>query len=191
MQLIIASNNKNKIRELQLAFPNETIESYTTYSGPIDVVENGKTYVENALIKAKEIATIIQKPVIGDDGGLELCAFTDKLGIHTSRFFEKGLSDRQMNEQLLQLLKNVTDRRFHLHACLVMYSPEDKPVIVEKTLSGLVSDTIYKGGGYGFDSILIPTGYTQTLSLLSDKKRNELSPRNQAFNELIWRREHV
>ncbi|WP_462259524.1 non-canonical purine NTP pyrophosphatase [Vagococcus teuberi] len=188
MQLILASNNKNKIRELQLAFPSETIESYTTYSEPIDVVENGKTYVENALIKAKEIARIIQKPVIGDDGGLELCAFPDKLGIHTSRFFEKGLTDRQMNEQLLNLLEHESDRRFKLHASLVLYNLEDKPVIVEKVLTGRVSETICEGGGYGFDSILIPTGYAQTLSLLSMEQRDELSPRNQAFNELIRRR---
>lgn len=188
MQLILASNNKNKIRELQLAFPSETIESYTTYSEPIDIVENGKTYVENALIKAKEIATIIQKPVIGDDGGLELCAFPDKLGIHTARFFEKGLTDRQMNEQLLNLLEHESDRRFKLHACLVLYNLEDKPIIVEKVLTGRVSETICEGGGYGLDSILIPTGYTQTLSLLNMEQRDELSPRNQAFNELIRRR---
>lgn len=188
MSLIVASNNAKKIRELQLAFPKAEIESYTVYGEPVDVVENGKTYVENALIKAKQISHQIQRPVIGDDGGLELCAFPDKLGIHTSRFFEKGLSDRQINEQLLQLLENVSDRRFHLHACLVLYMPDNKPVIVKKVLSGLVSDTIHEGGGYGFDSILIPDGYTQTLSLLTNEQRDELSPRNQAFNELIRRR---
>lgn len=185
MDLIIASNNKQKIHELQVAFPNEVICSYTNFCEPISINETGNTYQENALIKAREVATILRKPVIGDDGGLKLFAFPDKLGIHTSRFFQKGLTDREMNEQLLTLLANQEDRRFELHACLVLYHLEDKPVIIEKVLSGFVSESICEGGGYGFDSILIPTGYTQTLSLLSDEQRDELSPRNQAFKELI------
>lgn len=188
MGFIMASNNHKKIQELQLAFPKEIIESYSLYSDPITIIENGSTYQENALIKAKTVSQIIDKPVVGDDGGLELSAFPDKLGIQTSRFFEKGLTDEQMNEQLLMLLKNQEDRRFKLYACLVFYSNENKPFIIEKELTGVVSKTIQHGSGYGFDSILIPTGYDRALSLMNHLKRQELSPRIQAFKELIRRR---
>ena len=189
---ILASNNHKKIKELQQAFPEITLESYTSFGEPIEVVETGKTYQENALIKAKETSQAIKQSTIGDDGGLELLAFKDILGIHTSRFFSKGLTDKQMNEELLDLLKNETNRQFELHACLAYYFLDGtKPIVIENVLSGEVSKEIRGKQGYGFDTILIPKGYQQTLAELSETKRNELSPRNQAFRELIRRISNV
>lgn len=188
---ILATNNQKKLKELQQAFPNEKIVSYTEFCSKVDIDEVGESYKENALIKAKAVSQAINQSVIGDDGGLELKAYPTELGLYTSRFFEKGMTDRQMNEKLLDLLKTKHDRSFELHACLVWYVKSNEPIIIEKVLKGHVSKEMKGHEGYGFDTILIPEGYRQTLSELSTSERNKLSPRNQAFEELIRRNSHV
>ncbi|MGO2082974.1 non-canonical purine NTP pyrophosphatase [Vagococcus sp.] len=188
MTIYIASHNEKKIKEIQTYAKELTIQSYQTLSSEkIKVEETGATYAANAKLKAETIGSKLKVPVIGDDGGLELLAKPNILGVHTSRFFEKGASDSAMNQKILALLENESDRRFVLKATLAYYVPHQELILVERELNGTIAREERGSEGYGFDTLLIPEGYQITLAELSEKQRAEFSPRIQAFKELLGR----
>ncbi len=190
MELIVATHNLGKLEEmrrgLREAAPTVRLRPVTDFisSLPDAPAENGSTYLENALIKAAFYADLLGRPVIADDGGLELTAFPNLLGLHTSRFF-KGESDRAKNQEILSLFENTAaSREAHLHACLVYYrSPEDF-LTAEDTLTGeIVSE---RGEmGYGFDRIFWLPTVKKTLAQLPQAQRDHYSPRVQALLALI------
>ncbi|MGO3733044.1 MAG: non-canonical purine NTP pyrophosphatase [Vagococcus sp.] len=191
MIIYIASNNQQKIAELQTAYPSVTIHSYRDLSENITIHETGTNITDNALLKAQIIGSKLNTPVIGDDGGLSLYDYPDYLGIHTSRFFDAHDSDSQKNQKLLRLFKPTDSRIFCLTASLVYYEPNGVTLTVTKNLTGTIAQREIGDDGYGFDTILIPKDYTQSLSELSQQERNSLSPRIQAFKELMRRIQHV
>lgn len=188
MTIYIASHNEKKIKEIQMYANEIPVQSYQSLSSEkIKIEETGTTYAANAKLKAETIGSKLQVPVIGDDGGLELLAKPGILGVHTSRFFEKGASDSAMNQKILALLENENDRRFILKATLAYYVPQQKVILVEKELKGTIATEERGTDGYGFDHLLIPEGFQVTLAELSETKRNEFSPRIQVFKELLGR----
>lgn len=187
MTIYIASNNPKKIKEIQSFKPELAIASYRELSEPIDILETGTDYLANAKIKAETIGNKIKQPVIGDDGGLELIAKPQVLGIQTSRFFEKGATDHEMNQKILELLDGETYRRFILKASLIYYVSETNFLIEEKELLGTIAESQRGQEGYGFDYLLIPDGYNQTLAEMNADQRDAFSPRVRAFKSLLER----
>ncbi|MFY1068867.1 non-canonical purine NTP pyrophosphatase [Enterococcus sp. AD013-P3] len=190
MELIVATHNLGKLEEmrrgLREAAPTVRLRPVTDFlsSLPDAPAENGSTYLENALIKATFYADLLGRPVIADDGGLELTAFPNLLGLHTSRFF-KGESDRAKNQEILSLFENTAaSRKAHLHACLVYYRSSEDFLTAEGTLTGeIVSE---KGEmGYGFDRIFWLPTEKKTLAQLPQSQRDGYSPRVQALLALI------
>lgn len=193
MELIVGTWNQGKLREMQEALtPLQTdihlvgVERYLT--DLVAPAENGTSYYDNALEKARFYSELLNKPVLADDGGLELAAFPELLGVHTSRFF-KSDTDSEKNQELLALydtpeLQSPTKRQLTLRAYLVYVSPTGETLSASAALSGrLVSP---RGqGGYGFDPIFYLPTLGKTLAQLPIRQRNALSPRVQALQQLI------
>lgn len=189
-QVVYATNNLGKAAELNQAlalFQTDTLELLSLAdldSAPGAPVESGKTYLENAQLKARYYAEKLQLPVIADDGGLELSAFPDILGVETQRFF-KSRDPRRQNEELLALFADqpTAVRSCTLRATLV-YHDDEMEQHAAAVLSGEISAP-QGDGGYGFDPIIFLPEKQKTLAELSSRDRLLLSPRVQAFQKLL------
>ena len=200
MEIIVGTWNVGKLAEMQQALANSCpdiqlvgINQYL--ADKIAPPEVGQSYYENALEKAKFYAQLIQRPILADDGGLELADFPDLLGLRTSRFF-KSTTDEGKNQELLALydtpeLQSDKKHQITLHACLVYITPGGHIFSAEEMLKGYLVSPI-GSSGYGFDSIFYLPNLDKTLAQLSDQERDALSPRVRALQKIIFQiKEHA
>ena len=181
--MVFATNNENKVRELKEIFKEYDIKSLKDYNINIDIVEDGKTFYENALIKAKAIYDIVKVPVIADDSGLIFIELGNYPGIYTNRIIEDanklGLT---RNEFLIKKGKSLHNKRIKAVCTLVYYDGKN---IISATdeLNGTITNKEYSGNGFGFDSIFkLDDG--RILSELTPQEKNSLSHRHNASVQL-------
>ena len=171
-RIVLASNNGKKIRELSVILAASGIHIQP---------EIGTTFIENALIKARHAAAISGLPAIADDSGLCVPALDGAPGIYSARYSGEG--DAGNNRKLLAALANHSDRRAY-YACLIVYlrhADDPLPLIAEGLWHGHITDTPRGDGGFGYDPLFIPDGYTQTAAELTTDEKNRLSHRAQAL----------
>lgn len=156
IELILASSNAHKAEEFSELFDPKLI---TVKPAPskIDVVEDGATYFENALLKAKAYYDKFKVPVIADDSGLNVAALPDELGLHSARFGGDGLKDRDRAELLLKKLDGVANREAYFSCVLCVYFNEKEIFYFEGRMSGVVGYTYRGSTGFGYDPVFIPT----------------------------------
>jgi len=181
--MIFATNNQNKLKELQSIFNDKTIKSLKDLNINIDIPETGKTFYENALIKAKTIYNITKIPTIADDSGLIFDEMKDYPGIYTNRIIEdakkKGLT---RNLYLIEKSKSLTSKNITAICTLVYY---DGKKIIRSTgkMHGTITDCEYPGNGFGFDSIFMLKNKKVVSSLTSEEK-NHISHRYKASKKM-------
>ncbi|MBQ8606259.1 MAG: RdgB/HAM1 family non-canonical purine NTP pyrophosphatase [Clostridia bacterium] len=188
-RFLIASNNAHKIEEFKKIFDLLGFELITPKMLGIscDPDENGSTFEENSLIKAREFFKLSGIPTVADDSGLCVDALNGEPGIYSARY--GGMKDD--TERLFFLLSNIKDkknRKAHF-ACAIACILDDK---TEFTVRGNVYGTIIdapKGEcGFGYDPIFVPDGFDNTFAEMSDTQKNEISHRAVAlrlFSEKI------
>lgn len=156
IELILASSNAHKAEEFSELFDPQII---TVKSAPskIDVVEDGETYFENALIKAKAYYDKFKIPVIADDSGLNVTALPNDLGLHSARFGGAGLSDRERAELLLNKLEGVAEREAYFSCVLCIYCSPSEVFYFEGRMGGVIAYAYRGSTGFGYDPIFIPT----------------------------------
>jgi XTP/dITP diphosphohydrolase len=188
IKIIIGSKNKGKIREItgiiNLPFVKwQTFEEY--YDFP-DVEEKGRTYEENAILKAKFIAKKYSLPVIADDSGLEVDALKGEPGIFSSRFSGEDSNDQKNIEKLLNLLKDVRkkDRTARFRCYAVMFVLEEGILSAEGVCEGKIGHKSEGDKGFGYDPVFIPEGYSKTMAMFSINEKNKISHRAKAFRKL-------
>lgn len=177
--MIFASNNKGKIREIKEIFKGYDIKSLQDVNIDVDVEENGETFYENALIKAKTIYELTGIPTIADDTGLIFLELKDWPGVNTKRISNNQDNDEQdRNQILINKGKELKDKRIKAVCTLVYY---DKDNIIEATgeMHGTITDKEYPGNGFGFDRVFrLNDG--RIVSSLSEEEKNKISHRSQA-----------
>lgn len=177
--MIFATNNQNKLKELQDIFKEYTIKSLKDYNINVNIEETGSSFYENALIKAKAIYDLTKIPTIADDSGLIFEELVDYPGIYTKRIEndakKEGLT---RNEFLIKIGKTLKNKNIKAICNLVYYDGKN---IISATgiMSGTITDKEYPGNGFGFDSIFKLNDGRIVSSLSSDEK-NKLSHRYQA-----------
>lgn len=181
--MIFATNNQNKLKELQKIFNNQEILCLKDLGINIDILENGNSYYENALIKAREIYNITKIPTIADDSGLEFLEIPNYPGIYTNRIEidaqKEGLT---RNEFLIKQGKKLQDKRIKAVCHLVYY--DGKEIIAsEGVMEGMITDKEYPGNGFGFDSIF-KLNDGRIVSMLTEDEKNHLSHRFHASIKL-------
>ena len=181
--MIFATNNPNKLRELQDIFNDKNIKSLNNLNINIDIKETGKTFYENALIKAKEIYKLTKIPTIADDSGLIFDELHDWPGIYTKRIEKEAKKlNLTRNEYLIEKSKNLKSKKITAVCTLVYY---DGKKIIRSTgkMHGTITSKEYPGNGFGFDSIFILNDGRIVSKLLPEEK-NMLSHRYQASIKL-------
>ncbi len=186
-QILLATANPGKLKELQRIL-NSTEVSLTSIdqvsaTAGMNVPETGVTFAENAQIKAKAYGIAAGMCAIADDSGLEVKALNSAPGILSARYAPGNDSDRC--QALLMALKDITDRTARFVAVICYYDPKSgQTEFFTGTCSGTIAQKAQGSGGFGYDPIFIPDGYTQTMSELGPDIKDTISHRAQALRQL-------
>ncbi|MEI6207670.1 MAG: XTP/dITP diphosphatase [Desulfuromonadales bacterium] len=184
-KLLFATRNQGKIKEIQGLLEGlvETVICSTDVAGLPDTVEDGMTFEENALKKAREASTYAGLPVLADDSGLMVDALGGRPGIYSARFAGEGAGDGANNARLLKELKGVeTGRRRAAFVCaLAFVTPGGVERIFSGRVDGYIIDTPQGNGGFGYDPLFLVDGFDRTMAELELEEKNLISHRGQAF----------
>ena len=187
MELIIASNNKHKIFEIKKILGDrfETIMSLSEANINHETVEDGTTFMENALKKAREIAVISGKAALADDSGICAHALDGAPGIYSARYSGGHGNDEDNNALLIQNLSDKADKGAHYTAAIALVFPDGREVTAQGHMYGKIIDTPMGERGFGYDPIFVPDGETRTVAQMSDVEKNAISHRAKALENLI------
>jgi len=189
-KIVLASNNKGKVREFNKLLADLDWEVIPQAElGVEEIEETGLTFVENAISKARNAAAVTGLPAIADDSGIEVDALKGAPGIYSARFAGAGASDEKNLQKLLTDLKDIPDEdRSARFQCLLVFMRHDKdptPLITQGTWEGRILQTPQGKNGFGYDPVFyVPEENCSSAELPADVK-NKLSHRGQALQEFI------
>lgn len=188
MKLVLATRNEGKVREIgEILNDQNGIEllSLRNYPDAPDVVEDGRTYEENATKKAFTLAEYTGHLTIADDSGLAVDALDGAPGVHSARYAGENASDQDRIAKLLNALHHVPDdRRSARFICAVAIAePLDQVQVVRGVCEGRIIRTPRGTAGFGYDPIFVPMGYDKTFAELGDEIKNQISHRAKALDE--------
>ena len=182
--IMIATSNKGKVREYKSLL--EPL-GYTVHDlselDPIEIDENGSTFQENALIKAKSIQGKCNMTVIADDSGLEIDALNKEPGIHSARYLE-GHDYSYKNKVLLERMKDKTDRTARF-VCAIALCDETGDHLFTGVMEGKINDQAAGDNGFGYDPIFLVEQFGKTSAQLTMEQKNSVSHRGIATRELL------
>ena len=185
MKLLIASNNQHKIDEIKQILGNkfEQILSLSEAGIVCDPEENGKTFLDNALIKVRAVAKLTDMPVLGDDTGLCVDALNGAPGVHSARF--AGDHDNDKNRaKLLYELQDETNRKAHFSTAVALLYPDGRLVTAEGRVDGEILHTEVGANGFGYDSLFYCNEIGKTFAEATAEEKNAVSHRGRALQNL-------
>jgi XTP/dITP diphosphohydrolase len=188
--IVLASSNKGKVREINQVLAG--LDMVVRPQGEFDVVdaeETGLTFVENAILKARNAAQHTGLPAIADDSGLEVDALAGAPGIYSARFAGEGASDQANLEKLLDALQDTPEEnRSARFQCLMVYmrhADDPTPLICQGSWEGRILTAACGSNGFGYDPVFyVPTHNCSSAELPAETK-NQLSHRGQALRKLV------
>jgi XTP/dITP diphosphohydrolase len=185
MKIVFASGNKGKVREIKEMLEGMGIElvSLSNYAGMPGIVEDGKSFLENALKKAKIVSEFTGETVLADDSGLQVDVLGGEPGIYSSRYAGESATDEENNAALLAKLKNIPqEKRTAFFRCvLVLYRKDGSYDYFEGKWSGQIIDERRGNNGFGYDPIFLVPELNKTAAELPAEIKNKISHRGQAF----------
>jgi XTP/dITP diphosphohydrolase len=186
--LIIASNNKHKIEELKtiLSPLGFHIKSLKEMEIDIEIVEDGKTFEENALKKAKVISEITEGIVLADDSGLEVEILGGAPGIYSARYAGEHGNDHKNNEKLLKELKDIPleKRRAKFCCAIAIVGPRGEEKVFTGIVEGIIGFKAIGSHGFGYDPLFFIPEKNKTFGELDEREKNQISHRAKALNQL-------
>jgi XTP/dITP diphosphohydrolase len=189
-KLVLASANVGKIKELQalLGGLGFTIVPQTDLNIP-DVDETGLTFVENAILKARNATALSNLPAVADDSGLEVDYLQGAPGIYSARFAGEGATDTANREKLLDFLADApADQRTARYQTVIVYmahANDPTPIICQGTWEGVIAREERGDGGFGYDSLFHVPEYDCRAAELDNSTKNRLSHRGKAIAALL------
>lgn len=186
MRVVLATSNKGKVREIIELLHDREVFPYTDLMESFEIIEDGETFKENALIKARAVYKALgdsEAIVIADDSGISVDALDGAPGIYSARFGGENASDKDNLNKLTEELKNkgVSDSKAHYTAAIAIVSKEG-----ERSVHGWMHGTVITSprgeNGFGYDPIFIPDGFDKTLGELDSSVKVGLSHRSKALN---------
>ena len=183
--IVIATNNKHKVYEFRSMFNNPNIEFKTLKEIEYDkdIVEDGNSFIENALIKARTVSRDLNCIAISDDSGLEVRALNWAPGIYSARY-AGGHDDLENNKLLIKNLKGVEDR-FARYACAIaVVYPNGDEITEIAYCEGKIVDTPKGKNGFGYDPYFYVDEYKKRLAEVSLEEKNRISHRAKAIRKI-------
>ncbi len=191
-KIVLASGNAGKVREINKLFSDYGINviPQTEFDVP-EAIEDGLSFVENAIIKARNAAQHSGLPAIADDSGIEVDALNHRPGIYSARYSGEDANDQTNNDKLLQELGDLEDsRRTARYRCVMVYmrdADDPMPIIAEGTLEGRILHAPQGEGGFGYDPLFWLEAQQCAAAELSLEDKNRISHRAQASHQLVDR----
>ncbi len=187
MQLVVATRNKKKLAEIKEILRGIDLEllSLGSYQDAPQVLENGKSFQENAVKKAVKLARFTGRLCLGEDSGLCVDALGGAPGIYSARFSGRGKSDLKNNLKLLKLLKGLplSKRKAH-YSCAVALADKNGLVgVVEGSCSGLITFEPKGSAGFGYDPLFYIPKYKKTFAQAGEKIKHKMSHRYHALKK--------
>ena len=186
-KIILATSNLGKVREL-----NSMLDGHYDVVSQADmeveeVPETGASFVENALIKARNASSQSQLPALADDSGLVVDALNGEPGIYSARYAGENATDEDNIVKLLSRMDDEDNRsaRFWCAMVYVRYASDPEPVIVEKSWEGQILRELKGNNGFGYDPIFYLPELNCTSAQLSAEEKNRISHRGQALQEIL------
>lgn len=185
-KLVFATNNKNKISEARAVLDDNILDIVTLEEIGIteDIVEDGDTLEANAVIKAKYVHELKEISVFAEDTGLEIDALDGAPGVITARYAGDNRDHHENMKLVLKNMEGCKDRGAQFRA-VICYIKDGQEHLVEGIVRGTIAEQIAEGGGFGYDPIFIPEGYTKTFSELDNEIKLSMSHRTRALNKLV------
>ncbi len=189
MKVVLATNNQGKIKEFAILLNRvfEKVISLRDLGSMPDIIEDGDTFGEHALKKARAISEFTQKPTLADDSGLEVEILGGRPGVFSARYAGDKASDKENIIKLLQELGGASNRKARFICNLALVIPNEREIIVEGTCEGIITHEPRGEGGFGYDSVFFVPKMNKTFAELSFKEKNLISHRAHAVRALIMR----
>jgi len=190
MKAVLATSNQGKLREFERLFANSDLEvqPQSKFNIP-DAIEDGLSFVENALIKARHASRLTGLPAIADDSGLEVDHLKGAPGIYSSRFAGNNSTDEENISKLLLALDGILpserSARFQCVIVLIEHANDPTPIIAQGCWEGSVATQPKGGHGFGYDPIFYLPKFECTSAELEHEVKNKISHRSKAMTELI------
>lgn len=185
MDILLATGNEGKVRELRALLGDQYIvHSLKEFPGFPEVVEDGETFAENALKKARAAAVIANMVALADDSGIEVDFLGGAPGVHSARFAGEEKDDQKNNERLLKELEGLepSERTARFKSVIAIAAPGgDKFELAEGVCEGLVGFEPKGSGGFGYDPLFIVPEFNQTFAEIDLETKNKISHRGRAL----------
>ncbi|HCS20156.1 MAG TPA: non-canonical purine NTP pyrophosphatase [Bacteroidetes bacterium] len=184
MELVFATNNKNKLREAEAILPENILLLNLNDAGcEEEIPETATTLSGNALLKARHVAQNSSFSCFADDTGLEVEALNGEPGVYSARYAgEEGNADKNM-DKLLHALKGNSNRKARFVTAIALIL-EGKEYLFEGSVEGRISEKRRGDGGFGYDPIFIPDGFSSSFAEMSPSEKNAISHRKRALEKM-------
>ena len=190
-ELVIASKNKGKIKEIQAVFQNVGVKviSLAEFEGIADAVEDGKTFEENALIKAHFYSKLTGKACLADDSGLEVDALHGAPGVYSARYAGEAATDADNNSKLIAELQKVNGigsaARFRCVLAFVDMNGEN--ILCNGSCEGSILEEERGNGGFGYDPLFYIEELKKSMAEITIEEKNQISHRGAALRVMAER----
>ena len=186
-ELFVATRNHGKLKELRQLLSGlvETVSCAADFPDFPETVEDGSTFEENALKKAREAMLYSGLPALADDSGLVVDALDGRPGVYSARFAGEDAGDTANNQRLLKEMSDVPreQRRAAFVCALAFVTPDGCEQLFSGRVAGLMLDGERGGGGFGYDPLFLVEGFDRTMAELSLDEKNVVSHRAQALRK--------
>ena len=185
-ELIVATTNQGKVKEIQAMLKDLNIEVKSlkdVYDDVPDIVEDGKTFEENALIKARTVCKLTGQLTMADDSGLEIDYLNKEPGVYSARYMGHDTSYDIKNAKILEMLEGVPEeKRTARFVCSIAVAfPDRDTVVVRDTIEGIIGYESAGENGFGYDPIFYVPELKKTTAQLSMEEKNKISHRGKAL----------
>lgn len=182
-RIVLASGNAHKIKEISDMLPEFEVVGYKDLGFDFEIEEDGKTFYENALIKAKAVSNALNLPALADDSGICVDALNGEPGIYSARYAGDGV-DEHNNQLLLKNMEGVENRKAKFVCCMVFYKPNGEIITATGETHGHILDKCYGENGFGYDPLFYSDDLKMSLGLAPSEEKNTISHRYRAIKAL-------
>lgn len=185
-EIVFASHNEGKIKEIKklLAPYGIKVKSALDMNLP-DVEETGKTFEENSLLKSRTIAKLVNMPCLADDSGLCVDVLNGAPGVYSARYAPNRDFDKGMEKLLAEMEKSPNKSRNAHFSCVISLAwPDGQYKVFAGQVDGKIAFHKMGAGGFGYDPLFVPEGFTSSFAQMSQEEKNKISHRGRAVEKL-------